>query len=88
MFNKTSQGMIQTTVLLSPQFNDLRKKYHITLSEAVRVGISMILAERGVEEYDNKLNISRKINLIRQELETKSNELEELKNKNENNNSI
>ena len=80
--------MIQTTVLLSPQFNDLRKKYHITLSEAVRVGISMILAERGVEEYDNKLNISRKINLIRQELETKSNELEELKNKNENNNSI
>lgn len=59
MFNKTSPGMIQTTVLISPQFNDLRKEHHITLSEAVRVGISMILAERGVADYDNSLNLVR-----------------------------
>ena len=61
MFNKTSPGMIQTTVLISPNFNDLRKKHHITLSEAVSVGISIILAERSVLEYDNKLNIVRQL---------------------------
>ena len=54
-----SSGMIQTSVLISPEFNNLRKKHEITLSEAVRVGISVILAEKGVREYDNQLNIVR-----------------------------
>ena len=62
MFNKTSPGMIQTTVLITPQFNELRKQHNITLSEAVRVGISMILAERGLMEYDNKFNLVRLCN--------------------------
>ena len=79
MRNKTSPGMIQTTVLLSPKFNELRKQYHITLSEAVRVGISIILAEKGIVDYDNQLNISRKIKLLVNELESKSQELEKLK---------
>ncbi len=66
MFNKTSKGMIQTTVLLTPEFNELRKTHHITLSEAVRVGISILLAERGVREYDNNLNIVRQVNIFKQ----------------------
>ena len=61
MFNKTSTGMIQTTVLISPEFNDLRKQYHITLSEAVRVGISILLSEKGITEYDNNLSIVRRM---------------------------
>ncbi len=60
MYSKTSKGLIQTTVLISPEFNDLRKKHQITLSEALRVGISIILAERGEIEYDNKLNITKR----------------------------
>ncbi|KKN28665.1 hypothetical protein LCGC14_0851770 [marine sediment metagenome] len=66
MFNKTSRGMIQTTVLLTPEFNELRKQHHITLSEAVKVGISILLAEKGVMEYDNRLNIVRQVNLYKQ----------------------
>ena len=47
----------------------------------MKTGIALELAERGIEEYDNKLNVIRKITLIRQQLENKSNELEELKEK-------
>ncbi len=66
MYNKTSPGMIQTTILLTPKMNDLRKEHHITLSEAVRVGISIILAERGIAEYDNNLNIVRLVSEYKQ----------------------
>lgn len=59
MWHKTSQGMIQTSVLLTPEFNELRKTHNIKLTEAMRVGIAVMLAERGVREYDNSLNITR-----------------------------
>ena len=72
-------NLIQTSVLISEEFFHLCKQHEIKFSEAMRVGISIMLAERGISEYDNKLNISRKISLLRQELEKTSQELNELK---------
>jgi len=51
--------MITTSVRISPEFHQLCIQHHIMFSEAIRRGISLILAERGVGEYDNDLNITR-----------------------------
>ena len=56
---------IQTSVIVSINFYQLCKQYHIKFSEALRVGISILLAERGVIEYDNNLNIVRRINELK-----------------------
>ena len=77
----TAKPSIRTSVLISPEFYELCKKCHIRFSEAMRVGISIMLAERGVTEYDNKLNISKKILLLNKKLEETSQELIELKEK-------
>lgn len=37
------------------------EKYKISLSEAVRVGISVILADMGEPEFLNRVNLGRKI---------------------------
>lgn len=68
-----------TTVKLEPDMYILAKKYGIRVSDAVRAGISLLLAERGVSEYNNKLNIMRRINKLQQLLNEKSQELEKLK---------
>jgi len=58
---------ISTTT--SVEFYQLAKEHRIKFSEALRVGISLILAEKGVKEYDNNLNLVRKLDLTRQKLE-------------------
>lgn len=52
---------IMTSVKLSPEFYNLSKEHHVSFTEAMRVGISIILAERGIGEYDNSLNIVKRI---------------------------
>ena len=80
---------IRTTILISPEFYSLCKKNGIKFVEALRVGISLMLAEKGIKEYDNNLNISRRITLLTEQLEKTSNELEELKKKqDESNNTL
>ena len=78
---KTAQPMIRTSILISPEFYTACKNLHIKFSEAMRVEISLMLAERGVKEYDNNLNICRKTEMIRLKLEETSQELNELKEK-------
>ena len=53
------KGGIQTSVIVSLEFYNLCKTHQIKFSEALRVGISILLAERGVIEYNNQLNIVR-----------------------------
>jgi hypothetical protein len=53
------EGRIVTTVTVTPVFFELAKQNNISFTEAVRVGISIMLAEKGVSEYDNNLNITR-----------------------------
>ena len=72
---KTPTPSIITTVRLSPEFHKLCIENRIKFSEAMRVGISLLLAEEGIREYDNNLNIMRKMTLLRENLEKASQEL-------------
>ena len=80
-YYKTMNPMIVTTVRVSPEFHRLCREHFISFTEAMRIGISLMLAEKGVTEYDNKLNIIRKMNLLRAKLEETSKELEKMKEK-------
>lgn len=60
-------GSIQTSVLVSKNFFDLCKANGIKFSEALRVGISVLLADKNIVEYDNNLNLYRKMKLFQQE---------------------
>ncbi len=63
---KPKDGRIQISASISQEFWKVAKLNHIGWSEALRVGISMILAERGVGDYDNRLNIFRKMKKFQQ----------------------
>lgn len=71
-------GSIQTSVLVSVEFWKLCKQYNIKLSEALRKGISLELAEKGLAEYDNNLNLMRRIRNLTQQLENTSQKYYEL----------
>jgi hypothetical protein len=75
------EAMITTSVRISPEFHKLCIDKRISFSEAMRVGISIMLAERGEIEYDNNLNISRKIKSLVEQLSTTAQELNDLKQK-------
>ena len=72
-------GSIITSIRVSRHFYDLCKEYNIEFTEASRVGISLLLAEKGVKPYDNSLNVYRKMIRYQQMVEEKSNEIELIK---------
>ena len=74
-----SADSVLTSVRVSREFFDLCKDYNIRFSEAMRVGISLLLAERGLSDYDNRLNLYRKMVLYQKELEKSLLRIEELK---------
>jgi len=63
-----AKPVIRTCVTISPEFYDLCKKHHIKISEALRVGISVCLAEKGAMGYDSNLNIVRQKLFIAEKL--------------------
>ena len=71
-------GAIQTSVLVSKSFYDAAKANNIKFSEALRVGISILLADKGITEYDNNLNLYRKMKLFQQEASTAMQKLAEV----------
>ena len=71
-------GWHMTTVKISPEMMRLCKENYIKISEATRVGISMLLAEKGIKEYDNRLNIYRKMVKYQEELQKALERLYEL----------
>jgi len=48
--------MVRITISVSPEFNALRKKFHLSWSEAARKGLSILLAQEGEPRYQNDLN--------------------------------
>ncbi len=46
---------------MSPEFHRLCREYRIKFSDAMRAGVSLLLAEKGAMEYNNNLNISRQL---------------------------
>lgn len=69
---------IITSISISPEFQAKAKSLKLSWSEAARIGMSILLAERGAGEYDNKLNLFRKMTLFRQQAENALQKLAEL----------
>ena len=68
------------SVSVSIEFAELAEKHHLSWTEASRVGMSILLAELGVRDYDNNLNLYRKMMVFKQRAEealAKMYELEE-----------
>ena len=63
------------TISVSEEFSHLAKEHGLSWSEAARVGMSLALAEKGVREYDNNINVIRKTTLIRESMQKKIDEL-------------
>lgn len=81
--NLSLDPMINTCVRISPEFHKLARENGIVLTEALRIGLSIMFAEKDLKEYDNKLNIVRKMNIFRSELEKINREFDEYRNKHE-----
>lgn len=68
------------SVSVSLEFVELAKKHRISMSEAVRVGISVILAELGETRFLNKTNLGRNVMRMAdrlQDMQDKLNKYEE-----------
>ena len=78
---KYTTGRIVTTVSISPEFRRLCDEHHLVLSECLRKGIALSLAELGVSDYDNDLNIYRRMNLFRKKAEESLAKIYELEEK-------
>ena len=65
MAQRFAKPWVRTSVKISPEFYELCQKHRIKFSEAIRVGISILLAERGEREYDNSLNIVRRVSELK-----------------------
>jgi len=57
------------TISISPELVTKAKEYNISWTEASRVGMSMLLADKGVQPYDNSLNLKRKIDALIDEVQ-------------------
>ena len=69
---------IQQCISISQEFKDLAQEHHISWSEAARIGMSILLADRGVKDYDNNLNLYRKMTQFRLMAENLGQRLDEM----------
>jgi hypothetical protein len=67
--NGSMEKYITTSVMVSENFYKLCKQYNIKFVDAMRTGISILLAEKGEMDYDNKLNVWRKMQYFRKQAE-------------------
>ena len=70
----------QKCISVSREFAILAEENKVSWSEAARVGMSLLLAEKGVKDYDNNLNLFRKMQTYQKQAEEalqKINELEQ-----------
>ena len=56
-------------ISVSEEFSRLAQEHKCSWSEAARIGMSIIFAEREIREYDNNLNLYRKMTLFRKQAE-------------------
>lgn len=56
------------SVSLSLELDNLSRIHNISLSEAARVGMAVLLSERGEPQYLNRTNIGRKVERLAEEL--------------------
>ena len=73
MKHKYAQPWVKTSVNISPKLYKLARQHFIKFSEAMRVGIAVILGDKGVVEYDNELNVVRKMRAYKKMVEDNGN---------------
>lgn len=71
------KGTVVKSVSIGLEMFNLADMHKISLSEAVKVGISVLLAEKGELKYQNNLNYQRKIENMAQIIAEMSAKLEE-----------
>lgn len=59
--NRNPIKNIAITTVISPDFHKKAIENGITWQEAMRVGIGVLLEEKGIEEYSGTLNLKRKM---------------------------
>ena len=70
---------ISTTV--SDDFWSLAKENKVSWTEALAIGLSVKFGDLGISEYDNKLNLKRKMDFYKAEAEKALQHLAELEEK-------
>ena len=68
------------SISVTHEFDKLAYDNRISWTEAARLGMGILLADKGIKEYDNKLNLHRKMRLYQEEASLKSQESEALLN--------
>lgn len=81
LLKESKLGSVMTSVRISVDFFNLCKDNKIKFSEAMRVGIGILLAERGIRQYDNHLNVYRKMTRYQQLAEEAGQKADELNEK-------
>jgi len=66
------------SISVSIELDAQAQEQKIGWSEAARVGMSVLLADKGVKQYDNDLNLYRKMRAYQQQLENTTAKLNEL----------
>ena len=66
------------SISVSKEFADLAREFHLSWSEAAKVGMSVMLGDLGVKKYDNSINLFRKMDHFRRIAEDSLQKLEEL----------
>jgi len=69
---------IHITTTITTELWTKAREHDIKLSEALRVGVGVLLAERGDDSYTGAINIYRKLNKYRELLEDTSERLAKL----------
>lgn len=67
MFGKLKKPTIKTTVKSVSVSDDmlvLAQRYRISLTEATRVGLAVLLSEEGCVDFINRTNVGRRIDLM------------------------
>jgi hypothetical protein len=70
---------ISTTV--SDEFWNLAKENNVAWNEALAIGLSIKFGDLGISEYDNKLNLKRKMDFFRTQAEQALQQLAEIQEK-------
>jgi hypothetical protein len=87
-FIQHQMATVIKSISVSLEFNKLAEDNKISFSEAARIGMSLMLAERGIKEYDNNFNLIRRMNFFRQQAEEALQKVADLQNKYETKSSI
>ncbi|MFW5889060.1 MAG: hypothetical protein ACOCUD_01635 [Bacillota bacterium] len=81
MMQDIDRGTTMTSVRIANDFFNLAKKHNIKFSDAMRVGIGVLLADQGVKQYDSHLNLYRKMRKYQEIAEDASKQVIEMEKK-------